>query len=131
MVDNINMNEKNKRSKRKSIERSNSDKSIKLVNMKRRLSRKFSKENNKSFINHVDMNNFCVHFGFCCMRKKKNLQNILMDEAMNLITEKLDIINIFRTMCLNEEIQFKYEFNIDIIQMSEDCVNALKNINIT
>lgn len=24
------------------------------------------------------------------MRKKKNLQNILMDEAMNLITEKLD-----------------------------------------
>ena len=50
---------------------------------------------------------------------------------MNLITEKLDIINIFRTMCLNEEIQFKYEFNIDIIQMSEDCVNALKNINIT
>ena len=131
MVDNINKNEKNKRSKRKSIERSNSDKSIKLVNMKRRLSRKFSKENNKSFINHVDMNNFCVHFGFCCMRKKKNLQNILMDEAMDLITEKLDIINIFRTMCLNEEIQFKYEFNIDIIQMSEDCVNALKNINIT
>ena len=131
MVDNINKNEKNKRSKRKSIERSNSDKSIKLVNMKRRLSRKFSKENNKSFINHVDMNNFCVHFEFCCMRRKKNLQNILMDEAMNLVTEKLDIINIFRTMCLNEEIQFKYEFNIDIIQMSEDCVNALKNINIT
>ena len=124
-------NTKNKKRKKNSIKRSNSDKSLKLVNMKRRLSRKFSKENNKSFINHVDMNYFCVHFGFCCVRSKKNMQNILMDEAMNLVTEKLDIINIFRTMCLNEEIQFKYEFNIDIIQMSEECVNALKDIDVT
>ena len=131
LEENTNKNEKNKRKRKNSIKRSNSDKSLKLVNMKRRLSRKFSKENNKSFINHVDMNYFCVHFGFCCVRSKKNLQNILMDEAMNLVTEKLDIINIFRTMCLNEEIQFKYEFNIDIIQMSEECVNALKDIDVT
>ena len=131
LEENTNKNEKNKRKRKNSIKRSNSDKSLKLVNMKRRLSRKFSKENNKFFINHVDMNYFCVHFGFCCMRSKKNMQNILMDEAMNLVTEKLDIINIFRTMCLNEEIQFKYEFNIDIIQMSEDCVNALKDIEVT
>ena len=131
LEENTNKNEKNKRKRKNSIKRSNSDKSLKLVNMKRRLSRKFSKENNKSFINHVDMNYFCVHFGFCCVRSKKNLQNILMDEAMNLVTEKLDIINIFRTMCLNEEIQFKYEFNIDIIQMSEDCINALKDIDVT
>ena len=131
LEENTNKNEKNKRKRKNSIKRSNSDKSLKLVNMKRRLSRKFSKENNKSFINHVDMNYFCVHFGFCCVRSEKNLQNILMDEAMNLVTEKLDIINIFRTMCLNEEIQFKYEFNIDIIQMSEECVNALKDIDVT
>ena len=131
LEENTNKNEKNKRKRKNSIKRSNSDKSLKLVNMKRRLSRKFSKENNKSFINHVNMNYFCVHFGFCCVRSKKNMQNILMDEAMNLVTEKLDIINIFRTMCLNEEIQFKYEFNIDIIQMSEECVNALKDIDVT
>lgn len=128
---NPNKNISFKTKKRKSIERSNSANIIKLNNMKKRLSKKFTKENNESFINYVTINNFCVHFGFCCMRRKKNLQNILMDESMNLITEKLDIINIFRTMCLNEEIQFKYEFNIDIIQMSDECINSLKEINIT
>ena len=122
---------KKKEIKRDSFKRRNSNKEVSLRNMKRRLSRKFTKENNKTFINYVTMNNFFVHFGFCCVRKKKNMQNILMDESMNLVTEKLDIINIFRTLCLNEEIQYKYEFNIDIIHMSDECINALKDINIT
>ncbi len=64
------------------------------------------------------------------MRKKINLQNILLNEGMNVIIEKLDVINIFRIICSNDEIKDNYELNNDIIQMSNECLNSLRNTNI-
>ena len=41
------------------------------------------KYNNNLIINDVHLNNFLVHICFCCIRKRNNLQNILLDESMN------------------------------------------------
>ena len=88
-------------------------------------------DNDNGIINPIELNIFCIHFGFCFVRKKKNVQNILLNESMKLITEKLDILNIFRIMYLNENIQSRYEFKKDFIQMSNKCKHSLKNINIS
>ena len=35
---------------------------------------------------------------YCCFllaRKRKNLDNVLLDEGINLISEKLDVLNLF------------------------------------
>ena len=71
-----------------------------------------------------------VHLGFCCVRNRKNYQNILLDESRFLLEEKLDIINIFKKMCLSEEIQYRYRIDKDIIQMSDECKNSLGKLNL-
>ena len=86
------------------------------------------KYNNNLIINDVHLNNFLVHICFCCIRKRNNLQNILLDESMNLLSEKLDIINIFKMMCLGEEVKQKYKFDKSMIHMSNECINSLKKI---
>ena len=47
---------------------------------------------NKRIINKIKMKCYCVYFWFCFARKKKNIQNLLIDEGMKVIIEKLDII---------------------------------------
>ena len=85
---------------------------------------------NNQIINEININKFLVHFCFCCVRCRRNYQNILLDESRFLLSEKLDIINIFKIMCLSEEIQYKYRINKDIIQMSDECKNSLEKLNL-
>ena len=40
----------------------------------------------------------------------------------------MDIINIFKKMCISEEVQNKYNLSKDKIQMSDECKNALGRI---
>ena len=47
---------------------------------------------------------------------------------MKILSEKLDIINIFRMMCLGEEVKQKYKFDKNMIHMSNECINSLKKI---
>ena len=49
---------------------------------------------NKTFVNKIKMNRACIYFCFCCVRRRKQLQNLLLDEGTNIISEKLDIFNI-------------------------------------
>jgi len=68
----------------------------------------------------------CLQFYFCflCLRKIKNVENALIDEGMRLITEELDIRNLFRNMLRLEKV--KDQFNIeDIIGMSNECKNKV------
>ena len=81
-----------------------------------------------NLINEIHLNKFLVHIAFCCIRNKKNLNNILLDESKNLLSEKLDIINIFKMMCLSEEIKYKFKLDKDVIQMSDECKTSLEYI---
>ena len=65
------------------------------------------------------MNKFCTYLCFLCVRKRKTMENALLNEGMNIITEQLDILNIFRKMHNDEKIQEHFK---DIpIEMSDAC----------
>lgn len=64
---------------------------------------------------------------FLCAKRRKNVQNILLNEGMFLITQNLDIINIFNKIYRDDNIK-------DIIQnhtlkMSDECTNKLVELN--
>ena len=67
-----------------------------------------------------------------CMwkKKKKKIYKILIEESMNIIRNKLDIINIFRNICLIEHSHNDLNLNKDInqIKMSKRSINDLSEI---
>ena len=83
----------------------------------------------KSIINKININRVCIYLCFCFIRRKKTVQNFLLDEGMNLISEKLDIFNIFKRIYKYEE-SLEKETNNNIIEMSNECKLKLNNINI-
>jgi hypothetical protein len=67
-----------------------------------------------------------LYLCFLCARKKKNVQNILLNEGMKIIIEKLDILNIFKKMNLLDKTQDK---NMDeAIDLSDECKKCLDDI---
>ena len=80
---------------------------------------------NNQVINFIKLNNYLIHLCFCFVRKIKNENNVLLNEAMNIISEKLDILNLFRNICLQENYQKKIGNEHEIIKMSEDCRKLL------
>ena len=95
------------------------------INMKKNLI--IEKENNQ-VVNSIQLNNYLIHLCFCFARKTKNKNNILLNEAMNIISEKLDILNIFRKFCLYEIFQRKLGYEYVMIKMSEECIGLLKKL---
>ena len=55
-----------------------------------------------------------------CNNKRRN---ILLNKSMNIFIEKLDIFNIFRNMCLIENISKNYKHDLDIFKMSDEHLN--------
>ena len=55
-------------------------------------------ENIKTIINQIQFNPFCTYFCFLCFRKRKILENNLLDKGIELITENLDILNLFKKL---------------------------------
>ena len=74
----------------------------------------------------IQLNKIDLYLCFCCARKKKNLQNALINEGMKLISEKLDIINMFIKLHKDEKIQEKL-IREDIIEMSDECKINIQN----
>lgn len=83
----------------------------------------------KRVIKKLDTNVFCIYFCFCCSRKRENFANTLMDESMNIITDKLDIYNIFRNMYYIEDIKKKCNYIYEDIEISNECKQRLKEIS--
>ena len=89
------------------------------------INKKTEKSNNISYNIKIDC--FLIHFFFCWIRKRKNVNNILLDEAMKLINEKLDIFNIFKVITESGRSLDNSEKNELVIKMSVECINNLKN----
>ena len=75
------------------------------------------------------MNKCCLYSCFCFARKTKNMQNILINEGMKIISEKLDIINIFKKVYRIEKNNINNITEDEMFDMSEDCKNYLQDIN--
>ena len=108
------------------IENENENKGIKLY-IKNTFNREKDKQQDKEIVNKIKITRACVYLCFCFTRRRKIIQNYLLDEGMNIISEKLDIFNIFEKMYKDEEIMEKIVFN-KTIEMSDECKIKLKSI---
>ena len=81
-------------------------------------------KDNQTLITKIKNNKFCTYFCFLCVRKRKNMQNVLLDEGMKIITEKLDLMNIFKKLYREEKLQEKENIS-DVIEMSDECKKNL------
>ena len=111
----------------------NNPKDINMLNMNIMASegKILSKENEinseRRIIDRIKMNCCCIYFWFCFARKKKNVQNILLDEGMDIIVENLDIMNIFRKIYSMNKVEQSLKVNA-IVDMSDKCKLKLKGL---
>ena len=80
--------------------------------------------NKGAIIKKIKMNVCC----YCFFTKKKNIDVNLLDEGMKVITERLDIMNLFVKLYAEEKIQEKLLTELEAIQMSKECKHNLKII---
>ena len=81
----------------------------------------------KRIINNIQFNCISTYLWFLCVRKRKNINNILLDEGNNILVEQLDIINLFRKL-LKDEQNFEITSRNENIDMSETCKLNLQEI---
>ena len=94
--------------------------------------KKDNKTNNKNcndeekIISKVRLNRACIYLWFCFARKSLNINNVLINEGMYLISRRLDIFNLFEQMYKadqrNEPLLNK------TFSMSDECKRSLKLI---
>ena len=80
-----------------------------------------------NIINKIKMTRACIYLCFCFARKRNVIQNVLLDEGMRIINDKLDIFNIFDKLYRDEKIHeklLKHEF----IEMTNKCIVKLRTI---
>jgi hypothetical protein len=66
---------------------------------------------------------------FWCTRKKKNVNKVLFEEGSKILTERLDILNIFKQLYINGLIQEKLGIEAREMEMSENCKKYLHLIH--
>ena len=87
------------------------------------------KEKEKENAKFIEINKIFIYLCFCCIRKRKNINIILLNECINIIIEKLDILNIFRKLHYDEIMQAKStSFKEDTIVISDICRQRLQNL---
>ena len=85
-------------------------------------------ENDENIIKKINFNKFgiCASYFFYCKRRQY-VENILLEEGMRLIIEKLDIQNIFKKIYKEDKSEEK---KLKLIEMSDICKSYLRRINI-
>jgi len=69
-----------------------------------------------------------LYLCFLCTRHRKKIQNILIDEGMNMFSEKLDVINIFSKLMKIEDFE-NLARKEKTIEMSDECKKRLQDFN--
>ena len=87
----------------------------------------FQGNDNKKYwiIDIINLKDLFISICFCFSRKRKNIYKLLLNETKEIITEKFDILNIFRDLCSIEDIKKYSEYNFKSIKMSDECINNL------
>ena len=79
----------------------------------------------KEKIDKIQLGKFWIYVFFICAKKRKTTHTILLEEAMNIISENLDIINVFKKIYG----QSKNE-KLEVIQLSESCKKELDTLTL-
>ena len=87
------------------------------------------KKTQEHIVNKIKMARACIYLCFCCTRRRKIMQNVLIDEGMLIISEKLDVFNIFEQLYKFEKKEKEKRKKTDIIEMSEIGKFKLESFN--
>jgi len=85
-------------------------------------------QNKENIISKIKIKRCSIYFCFLFIRKRKTVENVLLDEGMNIINEKLNIFNIFDKMYTSEKIHEKL-IKQEIFEMSNEGKKKLLYIN--
>ena len=114
---NINQNQQMKIVNKQNIMNNNSI--VSSENLRPEISNKEDKTN--SILDEIKINKFFIVFAFCCIRKRKNINNYVLNEGLNIIGQRLDIINIFKKLYYDEKVQKYYVKLTEELPMSDEC----------
>ena len=91
------------------------------------------KSNNSIIIDDINLKNLYINnwaiLCFWCTSKKKNVNRILFEEGSKIITQRLDIMNMFTHLYINEIIQEKLGIEVRYMEMSDNFKNSLLSLN--
>lgn len=79
-------------------------------------------------INKVEFTKVDLYLCFLCTRKRKKTSNILIDEGMQMFSEKLDVINIFSKLMKIEDFEHMARKE-KAIEMTDECKKRLQDLN--
>ena len=119
----LNIHNKENNTMKNSFKDMNKNSEENILNVPKKL--KVDKDNTKLIIDYIHLKNIFVALFYCFKIKRKNIYNVLLNESLNLVMEKLDIFNIFRNMCSSEYSNEELYNNIDIIKMSKKYIKDL------
>ena len=78
-----------------------------------------------NIIKRIEFTKVDLYLCFLCTRRRKKVENILIDEGMEMFCEKLDVINLFtKLMLLDNFANSKEEEKSK--EMSDECKSKLK-----
>ena len=86
------------------------------------------RKKDQNIIRKIKINRACIYLCSCCVRRGKKINNCLLDEGMRIISEKMDIFNIFDKMYKYEDLTEKVVVNKSI-EMSDKCIIKLQYTN--
>ena len=97
-------------------------------NLNQRLKSNFFNIYDKNYIiDNIKFSNLLFSLCSCNSIKRKNLDKILLDEAMNIVVEKLDIFYIFGSLFSIKKENYQMN-NQKTINMSKECTKKLINL---
>ena len=76
-------------------------------------------------LDEIKINKFFIVFAFCCIRKRKNVNNYVLEEGLGLIAKRLDILNIFKRLYYDERIQKNYINETEELAMTDICKDKI------
>ena len=85
-------------------------------------------ENSANIIKRIRTYKLCIYFCFCCIKQNENINYILYDEGMKLITEQLDIFNVFKRLYELSKLNLISSEEDIKAQMSDECKQKLFRI---
>ena len=82
-------------------------------------------EKKSNVIKKVEFTKVDLYLCFLCTRKRKKIENILIDEGMEMFCEKLDVINLFTKLMLMDDLAASKEEEKSK-EMSDECKSKLR-----
>ena len=82
----------------------------------------------KSLINKIEFEKLHIILCFLCIRKRKNVHNYLLNEGIKMVSNKLDILNIFKKIYICEKISvnFNKDGSLETMDMPEEWTKKIQ-----